>query len=233
RLRAAVHEATEKHNSVTVSAHVRQRDAVRVVSVTVAPVATTQALAGLLLVSFAPESEPRATAHPIPPSDREETESAASQRTLEEELKSTRAELQSTVEQMESANEELKAANEEATSMNEELQSTNEELETSKEELQSYNEELHTINNQLQLKNQELENLADDQNNLLAGNEVATIFLDMEHRIKWFSPASKELLNLVPSDIGRPLTHFAPKFDDPNLLQDVATVLEKLTRNEG
>jgi len=141
--------------------------------------------------------------------------------------------LRSKVEKMESANEELKAANEEATSMNEELQSTNEELETSKEELQSYNEELHTINKQLQLKNQELENLADDQNNLLAGTEVATIFLDMEHRIKWFSPASKELLNLVPSDIGRPLTHFAPKFDDPNLLQDVETVLEKLTLNEA
>jgi two-component system CheB/CheR fusion protein len=78
-----------------------------------------------------------------------------------------------------------------------------------------------------------LENLADDQNNLLAGTEVATIFLDMEHRIKWFSPASRELLNLVPSDIGRPLMHFAPKFDDPNLLRDVATVLEKLTRNEA
>jgi two-component system CheB/CheR fusion protein len=230
-LRAAVREATEKHNSVTVSARVRQREAVRVVSVTVEPLPTTQALAGLLLVSFAPESEPRATAHPVPPSDREDAENAASQRTLEEELKSTRAELQSTVEQMESANEELKAANEEVTSMNEELQSTNEELETSKEELQSYNEELHTINNQLQHKNQELENLADDQNNLLAGTEVATIFLDMKHRIKWFSPASSELLDLVPSDIGRPLTHFAPKFDDPNLLHDLEAVLEKLTRN--
>jgi two-component system, chemotaxis family, CheB/CheR fusion protein len=234
RLRAAVREATEKHNSVTISARVRQREAVRVVAVTVAPLATTQASAGLLLVSFAPESEPGATARAVPPaSDREETENAASQRTLEEELKSIRAELQSTVEQMESANEELKAANEEVTSMNEELQSTNEELETSKEELQSYNEELHTINNQLQHKNQELENLADDQHNLLAGTEVATIFLDMEHRIKWFSPVSRELLDLVPSDIGRPLTHFAPKFDDPNLLHDVEMVLEKLTRNEA
>src|SRR5882762_8189689 len=87
--------------------------------------------------------------------------------------------------------------------------------------------------NQLQHKNQELENLADDQNNLLAGTEVATIFLDMEHHIKWFSPASRELLDLVPSDIGRPLTHFAPKFDDPNLLHDLETVLEKLTRNEA
>jgi two-component system, chemotaxis family, CheB/CheR fusion protein len=234
RLRAAVREATEKHNTVTVSARVRQREAVRKVSVTVAPLATAPASAGLLLVSFAPESEPRATIHAVPPtSDREANQNAASHRALEEELKSTRAELRSTVEQMESANEELKAANEEATSMNEELQSTNEELETSKEELQSYNEELHTINNQLQLKNQELEGLADDQNNLLAGTEVATIFLDLEHRIKWFSPASSELLNLVPSDIGRPLTHFAPKFDDPNLLQDVDTVLEKLTPNEA
>jgi chemotaxis methyl-accepting protein methylase len=234
RLRAAMHEATEKHNSVTVSARVRQREAVRAVSVTVAPLAATQVSAALLLVSFAPEPEPRATTDAVPPaSDREETENAASQRRLEEELKSTRAELRSTIEQMESANEELKAANEEATSMNEELQSTNEELETSKEELQSYNEELHTINNQLQQKNQELENLADDQNNLLAGTEVATIFLDMEHRIKWFSPASRELLDLVPSDIRRPLTHFAPKFHDPNLLHDVETVLEKLTPNEA
>jgi two-component system, chemotaxis family, CheB/CheR fusion protein len=234
QLRTAVREATEKHNAVTVSAHVRQRETVRVVSVTVAPLATAPASPGLLLVSFAPVSEPRPITHAVPPaSDRDANQNAASHRALEEELKSTRAELRSTVEQMESANEELKAANEEATSMNEELQSTNEELETSKEELQSYNEELHTINNQLQLKNQELENLADDQNNLLAGTEVATIFLDMEHRIKWFSPASRELLNLVPSDIGRPLTHFAPKFDDPNLLQDVETVLEKLTRNEA
>ena len=234
RLRAAMHEATEKHNSVTVSARVRYREAVRPVSVTVAPLAATQVSAALLLVSFTPESEPRATAQAVPPaSDREEAENAASQRRLEEELTSTRAELRSTIEQMESTNEELKAANEEAISMNEELQSTNEELETSKEELQSYNEELHTINNELQQKNQELENLADDQNNLLAGTEVATIFLDMEHRIKWFSPASSDLLDLVPPDIGRPLTHFAPKFHDPNLLHDVEMVLEKLTPNEA
>ncbi len=234
RLRTALREATEKHDTVTVSTRVRQREAVRMVSVTVAPLATTRTSAELFLVSFMPESEPGAATHAVPPEgDREKADYAASQRTLEEELNSTRAELQSTVEQMESANEELKAANEEATSMNEELQSTNEELETSKEELQSYNEELHTINNQLLNKNQELESLADDLNNLLAGTEVATIFLDMEHRIKWFSPASQELLDLVPSDISRPLTHFAPKFDDPNLLHDVETVLQKLTRNEA
>ena len=119
-------------------------------------------------------------------------------------------ELQSTIEQMEAANEELKAANEEATSMNEELQSTNEELETSKEELQSFNEELNTVNSQLQHKIAELDALTNDLHNLLEGTDIATIFLDTDLRIKWFSPATMQLFNLVASDIGRPVSHFAP-----------------------
>jgi two-component system, chemotaxis family, CheB/CheR fusion protein len=157
----------------------------------------------------------------------------ASRHTLEEELRATRAELQSTIEQMDGVVEQQKAANEEITSVNEELQSTNEELETSKEELQSYNEELHTINNQLQHKIRELEEITDDQTNLLAGTETATLFLDGDYQIKWFSPASKDLLDLVPSDIGRPLRSFAPRFADPNLLRDAGTVLTQLTRIES
>jgi two-component system, chemotaxis family, CheB/CheR fusion protein len=127
-------------------------------------------------------------------------------------------------------NEELKAANEEVTSMNEELQSTNEELETSKEELQSFNEELQTVNSQLQHKNQELEETTDTLNNLLASSEIATVFLDKNFCIRWFSPASKELLELVDSDIGRPVTHFAWKVEDDALLRDAETVLQKLSR---
>jgi two-component system, chemotaxis family, CheB/CheR fusion protein len=134
---------------------------------------------------------------------------------------------------MDSAIEQQKAANEEITSVNEELQSTNEELETSKEELQSYNEELHTINNQLQHTIRELEDITDDQTNLLAGTETATLFLDGDYKIKWFSPVSRELLDLVPSDIGRPLRSFAPRFADPNLLRDAETVLTRLIHIES
>jgi PAS domain S-box-containing protein len=231
QLRGAIRQAADDQRMVTFGARVRQNEAIRPISVTVAPLAAAQPGAGLLLVSF----EPVAAESAAPATDvrNEDVSDRASQGALEEELKATRAELQSAVEQMESANEELKAANEEVTSMNEELQSTNEELETSKEELQSYNEELHTINNQLQHKVQELEDLANDQNNLLIGTEIATIFLDSDCRIKWFSPASETLLDLVPSDIGRPLGHFAPKFADANLLHDAEAVLATLTRIEA
>ncbi len=234
QLRGAVRQAIDKNRSVSFRAEVRQGGTARPVSVTVAPVAAAQSSGGLLLVSFEqPPELPTPTAISSKAVKRRAHADTASQRVLQEELKATHAELRSTIEQMESANEELKAANEETTSMNEELQSTNEELETSKEELQSYNEELHTINNQLQHKVQELENLTNDQNNLLAGTEIATIFLDDDFCIKWFSPASETLLNLVPSDVGRPLAHFAPKFADPNLPGDARAVLEKLTRSEA
>ena len=64
-------------------------------------------------------------------------------------------------------------------SVNEELQSTNEELETSKEELQSVNEELATVNAELQTKVAELSRANNDMNNLLAGTDVGTVFVDI------------------------------------------------------
>jgi two-component system CheB/CheR fusion protein len=227
-LRGALRRATETRESVRFDAQLRQGKTVRPVSVTVTPL-PSQPTAGLLLASFEPTVAPTARA-PMTARRGKHGDDAASHHSLEEELRATRAELQSTIEQMESANEEQRAANEEITSVNEELQSTNEELETSKEELQSYNEELHTINNQLQHKIRELEEIRDDQTNLLAGTETATLFLDDDYQIKWFSPASKDLLDLLPSDIGRPLRSFAPRFADANLLRDAETVLTQLTR---
>ena len=233
-LRSAMRKALETRESVTFGAEVQQGETVRPVSITITRLAS-QPTAGLLLVSFEPSAEPKAPAQISQARSKRATHGgdAASRRALEEELRATRAELQTTIEQMDSVVEQQKAANEEITSVNEELQSTNEELETSKEELQSYNEELHTINNQLQHKIRELEDITDDQTNLLAGTETATLFLDEDHQIKWFSPASKELLDLVPSDIGRPLRSFAPKFADPNLMRDAETVLTQLTRIES
>jgi len=233
KLRVAVRQAAAENQSTSFSARVRQGAALRAVAVTVAPVTASrepgQEAAGLLLVSFEPAQEPT-SAPAVRPDDEEES---LTERALADELKATRAELQSTAEQMDSANEELKASNEEVTSMNEELQSTNEELETSKEELQSYNEELHTINNQLQHKIQDLEDTTNNLNNLLSGTEIATVFLDTDFRIRWFSPASKDLLDLVASDIGRPVGSFALKVADQNLLRDAETVLAKLTGTEA
>jgi len=152
---------------------------------------------------------------------------------LEDELYITREELQSNVEEFESANEELQAANEEVMSVNEELQSSNEELETSKEELQAMNEELATVNNQLKDKMEELAIANDDIKNLLNSTDIATIFVDADLNIGRFTPATKDLLNLISSDIGRPLADIRPKFTDETLLNDVAQVLAKLTPIEA
>jgi len=229
-LRAAIREASKENISVTINARIRESKTDRSVAMTVMPLPASPQ-SGFLLVSFAPVvSRP----DPIPAATHADAGDAASgERDLQEELTAVRAELQNTIDFQEGTNEELKLANEEATSMNEELQSTNEELETSKEELQSFNEELNTVNSQLQHKIGELETTTNDLNNLLTGSEVATLFLDENFCIRWFAPATKELFDFVASDIGRPIAHFARKFADENLLQDVETVLTKLSGIEA
>ncbi|KSV64751.1 hypothetical protein N183_34645 [Sinorhizobium sp. Sb3] len=230
KLRGALREAAKTDTSVTVHARVRQNGTSRRVAMTVMPLPVSPQGGKLILVSFTPDEAPAASGAPAV---HDVFETTSGERALQEELMSMRAELRNTIEHLETANEELKASNEEAISMNEELQSTNEELETSKEELQSFNEELNTVNSQLQHKIVELERTTNDLNNLLAGSETATLFLDDELAITWFAPAMKELFNLVSSDIGRPITHFARKFSDENLLSDAKTVLKKLTTIEA
>ncbi|MFN4271356.1 MAG: chemotaxis protein CheB [Aliihoeflea sp.] len=230
RLRVAIREASSENRSVTVNARIRDGSNGRSVEMTVMPLPESPQ-GVFLLVSFATAAAEWA---PTLTSTREDAgDASSSERALQEELRTTRAELQKTIEYQEATNDELKAANEEATSMNEELQSTNEELETSKEELQSFNEELNTVNSQLQHKISELETTTNDLNNLLAGSEVATLFLDEKCCIRWFAPATRELFDFVASDIGRPIAHLAKKFTDENLLRDVETVLEKLSAIEA
>lgn len=147
---------------------------------------------------------------------------------LENELKQSKENLQITIEELETLNEELKSSNEELQSTNEELQSTNEELETSKEELQSLNEELTTVNSELEARIEELSSANDDIQNLLYSTEVATIFLDNDLHIKWFTPKVTELMSLIQTDIGRSVADIVPKFKYDNLVEDSRKVIETL-----
>jgi two-component system CheB/CheR fusion protein len=144
-----------------------------------------------------------------------------------------RRELQATVESFEATNEELKASNEEVISINEELQSANEELETGKEELQALNEELVTVNTQLQAKLTELEAVTNDLDNLLSSTNIAVVFLDTQLKVRRFTPAISDLLELLPADIGRPLAHLAQKFSDGDLIADAGNVLARLAPLEA
>ena len=153
-------------------------------------------------------------------------------RNVEQELTETRGYLQSVVEELETSNEELKSVNEEAQSTNEELQSTNEELESSKEELQSLNEELETSNAELQRKVMELSKANNDISNFLTSTKIGTIFLDRKMNIQRFTPAVTNIIELLESDIGRPLENFVNKLKYDNLIDDAKNVLNTLVPKE-
>jgi chemotaxis methyl-accepting protein methylase/signal transduction histidine kinase/PAS domain-containing protein len=225
KLRAAIHKAGQANQRAIVSGGRVQRNggwyAVRLTAVFIPKEHERE---DLLVVTFEDEPEPAL----LVPGDGVRAGEAAV-RQLDLELKATREDLQSTIEELETSNEELKASNEEVMSMNEELQSTNEELETSKEELQSLNEELITMNNQLQEKVGELEATNNDLANLLSSTDIATIFLDADFRIKRFTPALCNLINLIPSDVGRPLSDIACKLKVEDVLEEARQVMDKLT----
>jgi two-component system CheB/CheR fusion protein len=145
---------------------------------------------------------------------------------LEHELAITRDELRIALEGLETSNQEQKAINEEALSVNEEYQSTNEELLTSKEELQSLNEELSALNSQLQESLERQRSTSDDLQNVLYSTDVATLFLDRELKIRFFTPATRALFNVIPGDVGRPLTDLHSLSADNHLASDAQAVLK-------
>src|SRR6266508_3174633 len=145
---------------------------------------------------------------------------------LKQELASTKDYLQSVIEQQDAANEELQSANEEIQSANEELQSINEEIETSKEEMESSNEELATVNEELHNRNAELGRSNNDLTNLLASVQMAIVMLGPDLRIRRFTPMAETMLNLIPTDVGRPLANIKLNVDVPDLEPVLAGVLE-------
>src|SRR6266545_6059440 len=179
----------------------------RSVDIEVVPVKGTAADRGGFLVLF------HQRAAPAPRAPRRSSPARASENELEQlkqELAATKDYLQSVIEQQEAANEELQSANEE-------VQSANEEIETSKEEMESSNEELATVNEELQNRNAELGRSNNDLTNLLASVHMAIVMLGPDLRIRRFTPMAETMLNLIPTDVGRPLTDIKLNVDVPDL----------------
>lgn len=178
----------------------------------------------ILEQAAAPTATPAARARDAQPS---------SLAALRQELQAKEEYLRGANDQLQSASEELQSSNEEMQSVNEELQSTNEELETSKEELQSVNEELNTVNAELQTKVLSLSRANNDMNNLLAGTEIGTVFVDYQLRIMRFTPAASSIINLILSDVGRPLSHLVSNLVGyDRLVADTKKVLDTLVPQE-
>lgn len=146
---------------------------------------------------------------------------------LQQELTETKEVLQKAIEEAETTNEELQSANEELISSNEELQSAN-------EELQSLNEELHTVNAENQLRIKQIIELNDDLNNYFASTDIGQIFLDGSLNIRKYTPKATVLVNLIESDVGRPIAHISNNLAYPDMMHDIQHVLKTaspLTKN--
>ncbi len=208
------------------------------VNLTVCPVGTDplaphdppRFLVVLQEVSPAAGDEPTPSGRPVGVGGADvRTEADAQVVSMGRELLAKHDALESANEELEVSNEELQSANEELQSINEELQSSNEELETSKEELQSINEELITVNAELQAKVADLSRASSDMNNLLASTGVGTVFVDHHLRILRFTPAATRIINLIPSDLGRPVSHLASNLlNYDSLVADTTAVLDTL-----
>jgi two-component system CheB/CheR fusion protein len=75
----------------------------------------------------------------------------------------------------------------------------------------------------------DLSRVNNDMNNLLAGTGVATLFVDHQLHIVRFTPGTTELINLIQSDIGRPVGHIVSNLvGDDNLVKDIQAVLRDL-----
>ena len=137
---------------------------------------------------------------------------------IEEELVELKDKLRSAYEELDSSKENMQSFNEELTSANEEMQSTN-------EEMQSVNEELDTINANYQSKNKELLELNDDLNNYFRSNINGQLFIDNDIRLMKFSPGTVKQINLLESDIGRPLSNISTNIKFETIEEDIKKVL--------
>ena len=215
-LNAAIRKANKENTKVTLNnLRIKKEDKEKNVNIFVRPSSRD----GYMLIVFGETHEMpfMKTVTEFTPQNSSEAISYISE--LEEELKDTRASLQMTVESLETANEELQSSNEELLSANEELQSSN-------EELQSLNEELHTLNTEHQLRIKELIELNDDLNNYFRSTELAQIFVDNDLRIRKFNPTAVKMVNLIETDVGRPIDHISTNIKDSSLIDDINNVMK-------
>lgn len=186
------------------------------VQLTISPLAISKGEQKLLLVRFSDDKQ----AAPTEGSALFDEKIYADQYTLniEEQLKELKEKLQSAYEQLDASNENMQSFNEELLSANEEMQSTN-------EEMQSVNEELDTINSNYQLKNKELLEINDDLNNYFRSNINGQMFINNELLLMKFSPGTVKQINLLETDIGRPISNISTNIKLETIIEDTKQVI--------
>lgn len=236
-LRTAIHQAKKQEVKITKSGlQVKQGDRIQQVKFDVVPFKAPATGESYFLILF--EDTPALlpalteTAAQSAQSGQEQPLRDKEMTRLRQELATTKEHLQSIIEEQQATNQDLRAANEEILSSNEELQSTNEELETAKEEIQAANEELNTINDELQRRNLESNQVSNDLQNLLSSTNIPIMMLGGDLRIRRFTPLAQRILNLIPTDVGRPFGDINHNLKVSDLEQQIFEVISTLTPKE-
>jgi hypothetical protein len=68
--------------------------------------------------------------------------------------------------------------------------------------------------------------------NLLGSVEIAIVIVASDLRIRRFTPMAERVLNLIPSDVGRPIGHIKPNIDCPELEEQIGAVIERVVVRE-
>jgi DNA-binding CsgD family transcriptional regulator/PAS domain-containing protein len=132
------------------------------------------------------------------------------------------------IRELEHSGRALTSINAEALLIDGEYQSTNVELDPSKEHLQSVNEALAAANDQLRDALEHQRRTSDDLQNILNCSDVATLFLDEDLNVRFFTPSAGSCFNLGTADVGRPLARMANPFVGIDLIADARTVLAEI-----
>jgi len=93
----------------------------------------------------------------------------------------------------------------------------------------STTERVTALNGQLQDTPERQRTTSDDLQNILYSIDVATLFLDRDLNIRFFTPATQSLFSFGPDDVGRPVAGFQLLDPDDTLLLDARTVLKAFT----
>jgi two-component system, chemotaxis family, CheB/CheR fusion protein len=88
------------------------------------------------------------------------------------------------------------------------------------------------VNAELQTKMDELSRANDDMQNLLNSTDIATLFLDRDLKIKRFTDQAREVIRLIPSDIGRAVGDLVSHLRYDKLTEDAQRVLDTLIPGE-
>ncbi len=92
--------------------------------------------------------------------------------------------------------------------------------------MESANEELNTLNEELKTSNVEFSKVNRDLANLLESISIPLVMVGRDLRIRRFTRAIEPMLNLVASDVGRPITDFQPQVELPDLRRLLLDAME-------